>query len=73
MSDESTRDIAMAAKLLIDHHMTDCNVFRDNLRGDLAEFRNDLKKINWRMALILGGLIVLSHGIDWLLLVTGHK
>lgn len=73
MIDDKTRDIAMTAKTLIDHHMTDCNVFRENLRNDLAEFRADLKKINWRMAMILGGLVVLSHGIDWLLTLAGHK
>lgn len=72
MSTEETRDIAMAAKLLIDHHMTDCNTFRDNLRSDQAEFREDIKKLYWRVALILGGLILASHGMDWLIALV-HK
>ncbi len=73
MSDDSTRDLALQAKTMIEHHMTDCNVFRNNLRNDLSEFREDLKKINWRMAMILGGLVILSHSIDWFLTLTGHK
>lgn len=73
MVQDNTRDIAMTAQTLINQHMTDCNQFRDNLRQDLTDFRNDLKKINWRMAMILGGLIVFSHGIDWIMALLGHK
>ncbi len=70
---DDTRDIAVNAKTLIDHHMTDCEQFRKNLRDDLSDFREDLRKLNWRMAMILGGLVILSHGIDWLMTFTGHK
>ena len=68
-----TRDIAMSAKALIDHHMTDCETFRENLREDMREFREDLKKLNWKIAALLGGLVVISHLMDWALGVTGHK
>lgn len=72
-ADYTTRDIAMNAQTLISHHMTDCEQFRVNLRQDMSEFRDDLKKLNWRMAMILGGLVILSHGIDWILSATGHR
>ena len=71
--DINTRDIAMTAKALIDHHMTDCETFRQNLRGDLKEFREDLRKLNWRMAMLIGGLLLFTHGIDWVITYLGHK
>jgi hypothetical protein len=70
---EDTRDIAMTAKTLIDHHMTDCNTFRENLRNDLCEFRDDIKKLYWRVALILGGLMLSAHIVDWVLALAGKK
>ncbi len=73
MDDNNTRDIAMSAKLLIDTHMTDCNKFRENLRGDFKEFRDDLKKVNWKIAMMLGGIVVISHGVDWIVSLLGHK
>lgn len=63
----------MTAKTLIEHHMTDCNTFRENLRGDLREFRDDIKKLYWRVALILGGLMLASHSVDWFLAWQTHK
>lgn len=68
---DETRDIAMTARTLISQHMTDCETFRTNLRSDLAEFREDIKKLYWRVALILGGLMLASHGVDWFLAI--HK
>ncbi len=72
MPDVDTRDIAVTAKSMIEHHMTDCTQFRADLKEDLKEFRADLKKLMWYMALLLGGLILLGHGFD---LVAGifHK
>lgn len=46
--------------------------YRDEQALAHHEFREDLKKINWRMAMILGGLIVLSHGVDYVLKFFGH-
>lgn len=69
MSDDNTRDIAMQAKTLIDSHMTDCNAFRTNLRNDLSEFRDDIKKLYWRVALIFGGIMLASRGVDWVLIL----
>lgn len=73
MADTETRDIAMQAKILIDHHMLDCSTFRENLREDLNDFRADIKKLNWRIAMGIGGLVVFTHGIDWILTFLGHK
>lgn len=72
MSDENTRDIAVEAKTLIEAHMTDCSKFRDSLLDIHKEFRDDLKKINWRMSMFIGGLIVLSHGFDYAMKILGH-
>lgn len=84
MPDQQTRDIAMRAQALIDHHMMDCETFRENLRADMKEsrensrddlkdFREEIKKLNWRVAGILGGLMVAVHAIDWFLALAGHK
>lgn len=70
---QDTRDIAMTAKTLVEQHMTDCETFRVNLRSDLSEFREDIKKLYWRVALILGGLMLASHGVDWWLTISGKK
>lgn len=70
---EETRDIAMTAKALIDHHMLDCSAFRENLRSDLKDFRDDIKKLYWRVAMILGGLVLASHGLDWIITMGVHK
>lgn len=72
MNDTETRDIALAAKTLIDAHMTDCSKFRDSLIEIHKEFREDLKKINWRMALLLGSIITLSHVMDYIMKAFGH-
>lgn len=73
MADQDTRDLAMQAKTLIDHHMLDCQTFRENLRGDLNDFRDDIKKLYWRVAMILGGLVLATHSIDWILTFLGKK
>lgn len=67
-----TRDIAVEAQTLIKAHVLDCVEFRKTLIDIHREFRDDLKKINWRMAMILGGVVVLSHGLDWFLRLSGH-
>jgi hypothetical protein len=70
---DTTRDLAVEANTKIDHHMLDCATFRSGLKDDFKEFREDLKKLNQRMAMVLGGLVIISHGIDWLLGLVGHK
>ena len=60
MSDD-TRDIAVEAKSLVNQHMTDCMAFRITVQSTLAEFRDDLKSLNWRMALIVGGITALGE------------
>lgn len=64
---EETRDIAVEAKSMIDQHMTDCRQFRITVQNTLAEFRDDLKKLNWHMALIIGGITVAGKLIDLLM------
>ena len=71
--DDNTRDLALTANTKIDQHMTDCTKFREALRQDLIGFREDIKKINWRVAMMLGGLIIISHGVDYFLGLLGHK
>lgn len=64
---DDTRDIAIRAEAMVDQHMTDCTAFREALQNTLAEFRDDIKKMNWRIALIVGGFISVSKAIDMLL------
>lgn len=71
--DDNTRDIAMMAKTLIDAHMTDCTQFREGLRADFKEFNIALTKLNNRVMMIIGGIVLFTHGIDWLMTLTGHK
>lgn len=59
-----TRDIAVEAKIMINQHMTDCTQFRITVQNTLAEFREDLKKLNWRMALIVGGITIAGEIIN---------
>lgn len=70
---DDTRDIAMMAKTLIDAHMTDCTQFREGLRSDFKEFNAALTKLNNRVMMIIGGIVLVTHGVDWLLAFTGHK
>ncbi len=71
--DTSTRDIATMAKTLIDAHMTDCTRFREGLRSDLKSFNDDLKKLNNRVMMIVGGIVLFTHSIDWVLTFLGKR
>lgn len=70
---DDTRDIAMMAKTLIDAHMTDCTKFREGLRADLKSFNDDLKKLNNRVMMIIGGIVLITHGVDWVMQLMGHR
>lgn len=72
MSDVNTRDIAVQANTMINSHMTDCIEFRKTIQNTLAEYRNDIKTLNWRMALLLGGLTALSKVWDFFYPHIGH-
>lgn len=65
MADE-TRDIAVRAESMINQHMTDCTQFRLTVAESLREFREEFKKLNWRVALMLGGLIIISRGAEFI-------
>lgn len=62
-----TRDLAVEAKTSIDQHMTDCTAFREVVQNTLTEFREDIKKLNWRMAMIVGGVTVLGKVFDFVI------
>lgn len=72
MSEQQTRDLAVAASTKIDAHVQECTELRKRIEKALDDFRLDLKKINWRMAMMVGGLLTLSHVVDWLVKLTGH-
>lgn len=61
--DNSTRDTAVRAETMINQHMTDCSLFRVAIQNTLAEFRQDLKSLNWRMAMIVGGITVAGEAV----------
>lgn len=72
MEEKGTRDMVIEAITMIKSHMNDCEKYRQIILNTHAEFRDDIKKLNIRMAMILGGLIILSHGIDYILAFFGH-
>lgn len=64
--DDNTRDISVRAESKIDQHMTDCTHFRLSLQSTLSEFRDDIKKLNWRVALIVGSMTIISKAFDFM-------
>lgn len=72
MDDGNTRDIAVKADTKIDAHVTDCQQFRLIIDKRLCEFREDLKKLNWRVALITGMGVALSKVIDGAIHLINH-
>lgn len=62
---DDTRDIALKANTKVDQHMTDCVQFRIDVQKTLGEFREDIKKLNWRMALLMGGITAVSKLLDY--------
>lgn len=73
MTEQQTRDIAVTANTKVDAHIQECTELRKRIEKALDDFREDLKKINWRMAMMVGGLLVLSHVIDWIISIAGHR
>ena len=74
MDGSERRDLTgMRAETKIDMHMTDCKQFRADLLTTLGEFREDIKKLNWRMAIIVGIGVMLTKGIDILSLFSHHN
>jgi hypothetical protein len=70
---EDTRDVARDAFRMITMHMEDCAKFRETLQHNMLEFRQDIKQLNWRIGLMLGGIIVISKGIDFFLNFYKHQ
>lgn len=71
MTDE-TRDIAVESRAMIQQHMLDCKQFREGLREDMKEFRTEFKKLNYRIAMLLGGLVLLSRAAEFIFTVWKH-
>ena len=69
---QETRDIAVSANTKVDQHMTDCEQFRINIQATLMEFREDIKSLNWRMAMIMGGFTLVGKILDYIIPVV-HK
>lgn len=70
--DRDTRDTAVRADQKVDSHIQDCIKWREvveksfqSLKADLAAQGTDIKSLNNRVVLIIGGLIVVSKLLDW--------
>jgi len=72
MSEKDTRDIAVAAETKIDAHVQDCINHREAIQNFMIEIRADIKRINWYLPLIIGGIVVLGHMPDWIVAMSGH-
>lgn len=70
---KDTRDIAVTAKSLIDQHMQDCVRVREAIFASFKDFRNDLKRQNWILAMIVGGLILVSKLPDYIPFLSHGK
>lgn len=70
MTEQETRDIAVAADTKIDSHMTDCFAVRVRIEKALDDIRDDLKRINWYLPSIVGGIVALSKALDYFMV---HK
>lgn len=66
---KDTRDIAVSADTKIDAHIDDCATVRVRIEKALDDIRADLKRINWYLPLILGGITVASQIFN---VVIGH-
>lgn len=62
--DRNTRDIAIEARTLANSHIQECTARWEKLESTLGEFREDFKKVNWKLALIVGGIMVASKLAD---------
>ncbi len=72
MQNDSTRDIAVAADTKIDSHLEDCFQVRTRIEKALDDLRADIKRINWYLPRIIGGIVVASHGIDIIISILGY-
>lgn len=72
MTEQNTRDTAVRAETKVDAHITDCQQFRLIIDKRLSEFRDDIRKLNWRVALITGVGIAVQKGMDLFFNVPHH-
>lgn len=68
MSDENTRDIAVATAAQVNAHVVDCLEVRKRNEKKLDLIDVKLNKI----ALILGGIVIITHSTDWVLKFLGY-
>lgn len=69
--DRETRDMAVAADTKIDNHMEDCVRFRIAIADSLKDMRADLKRINWLLPLMIGGIMAIKEIVD--VFVAAHS
>lgn len=65
MDDNDQRQYAgVEARVLINQHMADCATRWERLEGRLGNMSADIKTLNTRLLLIIGGLIVVGKIFD---------
>jgi len=74
MSGEDTRDIAVGANVKVDAHIDDCIRFRTmiaqsfkDMNENMSAIGDQVKALQIRAALAVGGLVVLGKTIDYIL------
>lgn len=65
MDESNTRDLAVEARTKIDAHVQDCIKWREVVQKSFSDLQADLKTLNTRVILILGGLIALSKALEF--------
>lgn len=70
--DDSTRDIAVATAAEMKAHVVDCLEVRIRNERKLDKISDKLDNVVKNVALIIGGLIMLSRMPDWLPEIIAH-
>lgn len=81
-SNTDTRDIAVIANTKVDQHIQECINLRVQIMENFSKIREDIKdlgkansRINWIVALVIGGLILATRIPDLINFIktsTGH-
>lgn len=74
MNEQETRDIAVGANVKVDSHIEDCIRFRAiiqdsfrDVKGSMNNLADQIKGLQIKAALAVGGLIVFGKALDYLL------
>lgn len=76
--EDNTRDLAVATSAKMDAHVVDCLEVRKRNEAKLdkidikidvtaTEINHKLDKLLWIVLPVLGGLVLASHAVDWIL------